>query len=511
MVQPLPWWFWPLIATFLLITIHTYLGLHVISRKVLFVDLALAQITALGSTVAFLFGFELSDGVTFYVSLLFGIIGAWVFSITRTRGERVPQEAIIGLSFAIASAGSILLSAENPHGAEHLRDILAGSILVVTPGEVLRVSGLYAVIGAVHWFLRKRFHQISVDPEGAAKEGIRVRRWDFLFYVTFALVITMSVHIAGVLLVFCLLIAPAVCGVLFADRFRTRLFIGWGTSVVAATGGLGLSAHYDWPPAPCIICLFAALLVVSGLAVHVGQSSSRVRSLLRIGGGALALVAAGFGMVVFLKSDFAHSFRAPEEDDHAHKSGPGREPPSDAAHSHGKPEHGVGDTRKDLLAALGDEHDNVRAKAAEELGKLKDASVLPELAKALKDPSSAVKEKAAQALGAIGRPEAAPALAAALEVKEEDEWVQLRVAEALVRCGEPKGIPALVRMAREADAKLVRSDALKRALGLAGKPVPKSIEGPEGKAALDDLARWWNESKDRARWDPAARRLVTGP
>src|SRR5215813_342792 len=132
MLEHLPWWVWPFAVALILISTHTYLGLHVIQRKVLFVDLALAQIAALGSTVAFLFGFELHDATTYWVSLCFAGLGAFVFSYTRTRGEKVPQEAIIGLSFAIASALSILLSAENPHGAEHLRDILAGSILVVT-------------------------------------------------------------------------------------------------------------------------------------------------------------------------------------------------------------------------------------------------------------------------------------------------------------------------------------------------------------------------------------------
>ncbi|MBI3272467.1 MAG: metal ABC transporter permease, partial [Planctomycetes bacterium] len=122
---------------------------------------------------------------------------------------------------------------------------MTGSILVVSPREIRNAALLYALIGAFHWVLRDRFLKISLDPDGAAKDGLSVRWWDFLFYVTFAFVITMSVQIAGVLLVFCLLIAPAVCGALFAESFRARLFIGWGSSVAAAVGGLFLSSYMD--------------------------------------------------------------------------------------------------------------------------------------------------------------------------------------------------------------------------------------------------------------------------
>lgn len=456
-------------AALVVISIHTYLGLHVINRKVLFVDLALAQIAALGSTVALRYGFELHDGVTYYVSLLFAVIGAWVFSITRTKNERVPQEAIIGLSFAIASAGSILYSAMNPHGAEHLRDILAGSILVVTPGEVLNAVILYGIIGVVHWFLRRRFLLISTHPEQARKEGMHVRLWDFLFYVTFALVITISVNIAGVLLVFCFLIAPAVCGALFSNNFRTRLFIGWGTSILAAIGGLLLSAHRDWPPAPSIISIYAAILILSGLISHVRHAENRAKSMLKICGGAAGLTVAYFGLIAFLESDFAHSLGSDEG--HAHEADHKQE------HSHGKPEHEMDRSHGDLLAGLKDEHDNVRAKAVAELDKLNDPVVMADLVQAL---------------------------SAALDVKDEDEWVALYEAEALVRCGGVKGMTVLIKLAGDAKAKLVRPEALKLAIVFAGRPAA----GPEEKMALQELATWWEGVKGKARWDAAAGKFI---
>lgn len=436
----LPWWFWPFAATLVLISTHTYLGLHVIQRKVIFVDLALAQIAALGSTVAFLFGFDLHDPTTYWVSLAFAGLGALVFSYTRTHEDRVPQEAIIGLSFAIASALSILLSAENPHGAEHLRDIMAGSILVVTPREAGIAALLYGAILAFHWFFRKPFHAISTDPEQAAKNGLKVARWDLAFYGTFAFVITSSVKIAGVLLVFTLLIAPAVCGALFTENFRRRLFIGWAASIAAAIGGLMLSAHFDWPPAPSIICVYMAILVGCAAAAQLLHAPNRATAAVRIAASGAVIGALLGGLVLFLSE--------------------ARE------HSHGAPEHGVGLTEKELVHALSDEHDNVRAKAAEELGRTRDRAHVEALIARLKDPSTAVKEKTAEALGRIGDPAAIAALEEALATPDEDEWVRLREAEALALLGSANGLAELEKIAVDGEARVLREEAKKIAAAI---------------------------------------------
>lgn len=173
----LPWWLLPSAAALILVATHTYLGLHVIARNVFFVDLALAQVAALGSTVAFLYGFDTSDAVTYYVSLLFAVGGAWFFSVARLPDNRVPEEAIIGLTFAVASAGAILLSAENPHGAEHLRDMMAGSILVVSAHEVGQAALMYGAIGVFHWVFRGPLLSVSIDRQDARRRGLRVRWW----------------------------------------------------------------------------------------------------------------------------------------------------------------------------------------------------------------------------------------------------------------------------------------------------------------------------------------------
>jgi zinc/manganese transport system permease protein len=503
-----PWWLFPSLAALILVGTHTYLGLHVISRNVFFVDLALAQVAALGSTVAYLFGFEMADPVTYFVSLFFAVGGAWFFSVARVRDNRVPQEAIIGLAFAIASAGAILLSAENPHGAEHLRDIMAGSILVVSPTEVVHAAIYYGVIGVFHWVFRKKFLLLSMDRDGAIKQGMNVQLWDFLFYLSFAVVITSSVRIAGVLLVFILLVAPAVCGAMFASGIRNRLLIGWGCGILATIGGLVMSAHMDWPPAPAISCVFATILVGSGVVGNIVHAPKINRAIAKFAVIILAIVGLGFGLRVFLKSDFAWSLKAKEEGGHHAASG-GKE--GDEHHSHGKPEHEQGGSKGDLLASLSDEHDNVRAAAAEKLGKMKDPSAVPNLILALKDPSTAVKEKAAEALGLIGRPEAQSALEAALAVKSEDEWVTLHEAQALARCGGAKGVMSLIKLAEEADAKVVRRQALSAASVLTGRAPVKDPDSREGKAVLNELTAWWKDAESHVRWDAAGGRFVASP
>jgi zinc/manganese transport system permease protein len=505
MSAALPWWLLPSAAALLLVLTHTYLGLHVISRNVFFVDLALAQVAALGSTVAFLYGFDPGDSVTYYVSLAFAVGGAWFFSVARLPDNRVPEEAIIGLTFAVASAGAILLSAENPHGAEHLRDMMAGSILVVSGGDVLHAALLYGAIGVFHWVFRRPLLSVSIDREAARQRGLSVPWWDFLFYLSFAVVITSSVRIAGVLLVFILLIAPAVCGTMFARGIRARLLLGWGSGVLATLLGLGVSSLMDWPPAPAISCVFAAVLLGAGMLQRVARAEQRGRAALRLAVSALLLGAVLFGLTRLLEA---------RRGDHAAEGPGGHAAPAEVAtaeHSHGEPEHGLGGTRRDLATALADEHDNVRAHAVTELGRLGargDDSVLPELIRALDDPSDAVKENAARALGTLARPEAAPALQAALARPDQDEWVNLREAEALVRCGGREGMKALIVASRDAEALMVRQEALDRALTFAGEVVPAAADAVARAAALDRLESWWQQYADRMRWDPGRGRFA---
>ena len=255
----------PFAACLVLVGIHAYLGIHVLARGVIFVDLALAQIAALGRTGAFLAGYELNSWEAYFLSLAATILGAAVFSLTRLRQRKIPQEAVIGIAYAVAAAAGVLVIDKAPHGAEHLKDLLVGSILWVTWREVLEVAGLYTLLGLFHWIFRERFLVISLDESEAVRRGWSVRFWDFVFYVSFGLVITRSVQIAGVLLVFSFLIVPAVCASLFADRLIWRLAIGWGVGFVVSAIGCSISYVADLPTGAAVVCTFGAVLVLLGL------------------------------------------------------------------------------------------------------------------------------------------------------------------------------------------------------------------------------------------------------
>jgi zinc/manganese transport system permease protein len=258
----------PAIAASLIIAgIHAYLGLHVVERGVIFVDLSLAQIASLGAAIAVWQGYDPhTDPQIYWYSLGFTLIGALIFAMVKGQEARIPQEAIIGISYAVASAAVILAMSKATGEAEHLRDMLVGNILSVQWPEVWRTAAIYLALGIFHFVFRKRFLEITVDPIAAAAKGISVRFWDFLFYASFGFVVTRSVAIAGVLLVFCYLIVPSVGGMLFSARIGPRLAIGWVMGTVVSMAGMYLSVVFDLPTGAAIVCTFgAALILMAGL------------------------------------------------------------------------------------------------------------------------------------------------------------------------------------------------------------------------------------------------------
>lgn len=263
----------PFLECLVLVGIHSYLGIHVIKRKVIFVDLALAQIAALGTIVAFLFGIHPQTPGAYVFSLLFTFIGAAVFSLTRLRDERIPQEAVIGLVYALAAAVAILIIDRAPHGAEHIKEVLTGSILWVKWQTVAIAAVVYAAVGAFHYVFRERFLLISNDPDEAYRRGINVRLWDFLFYMSFGLVITLSVNTAGVLLVFVFLVVPAIMAISITDRLIHQLLIGWGVGTLVSFVGLVASYTFDFPSGPMVVSVYGAALLLVALALFVIRSS----------------------------------------------------------------------------------------------------------------------------------------------------------------------------------------------------------------------------------------------
>ncbi|PYV69702.1 MAG: metal ABC transporter permease [Acidobacteria bacterium] len=252
---------WPFVASLILTGIHAYLGVHVVERGVIFVDLALAQIAALGATIAILIGMDPHGTGAYWLSLGFTFIGAAIFAFARTRRGHIPQEAFIGIAYAVASAAAILAMSKATGETEHLKDMLVGNILAVSRHDVIKTAVLYGVIGVFHYIFRRRFLLISTDPEQAEAQGMSIRFWDFLFYASFGFVVTSSVAIAGVLLVFCYLIVPSVGAMLFADRVGRRLAIGWTMGTLVSALGVYFSVLLDLPTGATIVCTFGAVLV----------------------------------------------------------------------------------------------------------------------------------------------------------------------------------------------------------------------------------------------------------
>ncbi len=272
----------PFVACLILTGIHTYLGLHVVSRGVIFVDLALAQIAALGATFAFLLGFAANGTVSYLYSLLFAFAGAAIFSISHFRDRRVPQEAFIGITFAVASAATILIADRSPEGSEFVQAMLTGALLWVSWTTILKTGVIYTLIGLFHWIFRKRFLMMSLDSEGADNAGFSVRWWDFLFYMSFGFVITSSVAIAGVLLVFSFLVIPSVIAMLFATDIRARLAIGWCVGTAVSMAGLALSYAYDFPSGPAVVVTFGMTLVIAATVRYLLHAERRGMALARV-------------------------------------------------------------------------------------------------------------------------------------------------------------------------------------------------------------------------------------
>jgi len=258
----------PFVASLILTGIHAYLGVHVFERGVIFVDLALAQIAALGATVAIVIGMDPHGSHSYWISLAFTFLGAGIFALARARRGRIPQEAFIGITYAVASAAAILLMSKATHETEHLKDMLVGNILAVSWPEVRETAMLYSLVGIFHFIFRKKFLLISTNHDKAAGLGINVRFWDFLFYASFGFVVTSSVAIAGVLLVFCYLIVPSVGAMLFADRIGPRLAIGWTMGTLVSALGCYFSVQMDTPTGATIVVTFGAALVAMFL-IHL--------------------------------------------------------------------------------------------------------------------------------------------------------------------------------------------------------------------------------------------------
>ncbi|MGZ3775124.1 MAG: metal ABC transporter permease [Pseudobdellovibrionaceae bacterium] len=256
----------PFILAVLLVGIHAYLGLHVLEREVIFVDISLSQVAALGSAVSLFFVHENESTLALLLSLSFCLFVSFALALLRRYEKSVSQEALIGMTYALSSGGLMLVADKLPHGAEHLKEALIGNILFVTWPQVLETFVIYAIIGIIHWIFRKQFWQASRGQNG-------LFWWDFLFYFLFGIVITFSTKHAGVLVVFSILVAPAALATRYFKTIFSKLIFAWLAGTLGLLLSFVLSYKFDLPAGAAIVCtltslFFLALLIRKRDAAH---------------------------------------------------------------------------------------------------------------------------------------------------------------------------------------------------------------------------------------------------
>jgi len=477
--------FVPFLACLMLIGIHAYFGIHVLKREVIFVDLALAQIASLGATVAFLFGIDPESVPAYFFSVGFITLAATIFALTRTRQQKISQEAIIGIVYAVATAAAILVADRSPHGAEHIKEMMTGTLLWVSGRTVGLDALIYALIGALHLAFYRQFMAISESSERAFASGLAVRFWDFLFYVSFGLVVSLSVRVAGVLLVFCFLIVPAVISLLFAERMWRRLGIGWAVGTFVSVLALLFSWAYDTPSGPTIACGFGlALIVAAGLrwmdawldrrAEALGTPSPR-----RLKVASVAVLCGVLFLSVFIPAVHHVPGSTGQAEDHHAPPGAAHAAMPDTPHETGAPDEADphrAPTATELVAQLLQaEDDDVRSAAAEELVRRGDQTVVPHLVQAL--------------------------------AEEQRFAVRFALARVLVGLGDPRGLGIWIEQLADTDWQTIkyRQEALDLLQSIAGESFGYDVLAEDNRAALKQWRNWWAASKGKIVWNPQAR------
>ena len=469
-MSQIPWWLYPLLMCLVLTGIHGYLGIHVLKRKVIFVDLAMAQIAALGAAYAILLGYDPKhpeNSFPIYLfSLGFTLVGAAVISLSRMKKERVPHEAFIGIVYASASALAMLLLSKTPTEGEQIKHMLVGSLLTVQASKVWTTAAIYAVIGVFHWVFRAKFFAISEDADEAEKAGISVRFWDFLFYVSFGFVITSSVSIAGVLLVFSYLVVPGVIAVMFADSTRARVAIAWSIGTLVSVLGMIISNAGDFPTGPSIVAGFTATLILSGIAHYLTSSEHSGAAVKRLlaGGAVVALLIWG---TTFLK----------KHDEH---------------------EHGPEDTFSKLVEGLKSDNDTQVLQALDHLRDMKEKDkhfVAPVIELVRKTKSDQVLEHAADVLAKLDDPTAATVLKEAA-ARDLDPELQIHLARAILDLRDPSGFGVLVKALDSDPPKFAREEALQLAEERMGQKIDAA-----------GLKKWWTERGPSLKWKTENRRF----
>src|SRR5262245_41145152 len=498
----------PLLACLAVSGILVYLGMHVVERKVIFVDLALAQIAALGVMWAILMGYDHetdSVAVTLY-SLAFTAIGALVFSITRTRHERVPHEALIGIIYVTASAGGLVLADRFALGTEALKELIAGRVALVTPAIVGKLAVTCAVVAIVFVALHRRFMRISRDPASAEAAGMSIRAWDFLFYLLFGVLITQCVSVLGVLPVFAYLVIPAVAGAFLFSSVRARLIFGWAFGGVISLVGLETARMSQLDPGPTIVCLFAGALVLLGVVLFVRARRMSPAAIARVVGFTVLFAVFLGGTLWFRKASPTDELSTALE--FARSAEPTRL--RQAIESFRK----FPDAKArwvPLVVAMLDQPDPVTREAATALlGETRASDAIAPLGARLGsgvEPEDQVRERTVQALRAIGDPRAVHALVdAAARDSEPDLAVAMAVA-AFELAGP--GQEADLRRAADVLVQVMSDDGAPRAARRdAGDALRAHVTLDPCCRDAAQAARWCRDHRDAVTWHAAARQFT---
>jgi len=498
----------PLLSCLVVSGVLVYLGLHVVERKVIFVDLALAQIAALGVMWAILMGYDHENDTmaTTLYSLAFTAVGALVFSITRTRHERVPHEALIGIIYVTASAGGLVLADRFALGTEALKELIAGRVALVTPAIVGKLAVTCAVVAIVFVALHRRLMRISRDPAAAEAAGMSIRAWDFLFYLLFGVLITQCVSVLGVLPVFAYLVIPAVAGAFLFSSVRARLIFGWAFGGAISLVGLETARLSQLDPGPTIVCLFAGALVVLGVGLFVRARRGSAAAIARVVGFTVLFAVFLGGTLWFRKAaptdelstamEFA---RSPEPTRLRQAIESFRRFP-DARQRWAAP----------VIAMLAHPDPVTRAAAVTLLGEARVPEAAQPLAARLGDgvePEDDVRERVVQALRAIGDPRTVHALVDAAGRDGEPDLAVAMAVAAFALAGP--GQDGELRRAGDVLVRVMSDDGAPRAARRdAGEALRAHVT--LGACCNDDAtaAAWWREHRDAVTWQAAGRQLV---
>lgn len=473
----LKWMLVPFLACLVLSLILIYLGLHVIARKVIFVDLALAQIAALGATYAITLGYD-PNSDSFMVSLFslaFTFVGAVAFAIARMRKEKVPQEAFIGIIYAVASAGAVLILSKSATGGEELKHMLVGDVLLVSLPTVVYMALLYVSIGIFHLIFRKRFLAISLDPEGTEASGVNIRFWDLIFYVSFGVVIVKSVAIAGVLLVFSYLVVPAVIAQMFSDTVAGRLLLGWLVAILASMAGIVWSFYSDYPTGPAVVVMLGLFLIFSGIVYYVQHAPVKGRAVVNVTALVLFLTLFFSGLSYFKKTDSS--------------AVASKLAPIDL-----------------LLHEIETSEEAHQLDAVAHLGELHDPRIVPALTDLLsRTRSEQVVEATVEALRKQKDPRAVPALQRAAQ-GDYDDFLKLAMAKAQLALGDREGFATLIKILKNDESVFARqqvNEFLEKQSGHKFSYRPEKTVA-QNEAALQKIDEWWKSEGSRLKWDARA-------